>query len=800
MDKRTLIFLFGMTALFFLMHQWFDFGTGGSAATTIGQPSTQVVISSDGKPLVPLTETEKQQLQVVRLYRDVDLKEFLTYGIHKENSFLSIASEVDLPEQAYLEMKNSKAPIPRRVQLVVKPEKVGDPILYSVYALSKLNTPWVPEELDFKVLLIYFDNNNVYKVQGQALGVNKLILSEKPTENALALFEYQGKNEPYAFYDVNKNQLNYLNHLSTFENYSVVYYPPDESLSTQYKDQTYYTLENEFMQLVFSNINGAISEVNLPFHSEKHPTSVVREIETDRIIAKNYPENDLFPKFNYLASDGKGGTQKMRPVTGGYYPLLRRDIIGRAGDVSTDINPHYYAFNVFEDDKISESKTYKLKRFEKNLIEFELVEGNRRITKIYTLPNAPEEAPYTFDLSVKVDGDARNLFINLGIPEVELISGSFSPTLKYRITRNQKPKVEEIKPPKGWTSFPHVNADWYANGNGFFGIILDPIKKNSSGLSVHPVSGELVPTRLSIIDSQYERYPPNKYPGYSVHAPIMSKPGVSNFRIFAGPFDKRILGKVDQALSNPVTGYNPDFTGAKSYHGWFAFISQPFAKFLFVIMDFFHSVTHSWGFSIILLTIVLRLMLYPLNNWSMKSTAKLQKIAPQVKEIQEKYKKDPKRVQMETMALYRRAGANPFGGCLPMIVQMPFLFGMFDLLKTSFELRGAPFIPGWINNLTAPDVLFSWQHPIPFIGTSFHLLPFLLGGIMYFQQKLMSGRATGGATDQQKQARSMGNIMTIVFTVLFYHFPSGLNIYWISSMLLGVFQQWWVTKQIEKGK
>jgi YidC/Oxa1 family membrane protein insertase len=103
---------------------------------------------------------------------------------------------------------------------------------------------------------------------------------------------------------------------------------------------------------------------------------------------------------------------------------------------------------------------------------------------------------------------------------------------------------------------------------------------------------------------------------------------------------------------------------------------------------------------------------YPLNAWSIKSTSKMQEIAPQVSAIQEKNKKDPKRAQMEIVALYKAKGVNPFSGCLPLLIQLPFLIGMFDLLKSTFELRGAPFIPHWIDNLTAPDIVFCWGSPI----------------------------------------------------------------------------------------
>ena len=274
--------------------------------------------------------------------------------------------------------------------------------------------------------------------------------------------------------------------------------------------------------------------------------------------------------------------------------------------------------------------------------------------------------------------------------------------------------------------------------------------------------------------------------------PFKNNPGTYNFKVFAGPLATTILEKNDAV-------YHGDYVAVQSFHGWFAFISEPFAKFLFFLMKIFYSVVHSWGLAIILLTIALRIMLYPLNAWSIKSTVKMQKLAPKLSALQERYKKDPKKAQMETMGLYKEHGVNPLGGCFPLLIQMPFLIGMFDLLKSTFELRGASFIPGWIDNLAAPDVVFTWHTPIWFFGSSFHLLPILLGVTMYFQQR-MSGAAPkdpSKMTDQQKQQRFMGNIMTVVFTVLFYNFPSGLNIYWLSSMLLGILQQWWMTKKIK---
>lgn len=395
---------------------------------------------------------------------------------------------------------------------------------------------------------------------------------------------------------------------------------------------------------------------------------------------------------------------------------------------------------------------------------------------------------------------SRGLYLSSGIPEVEWISGATAPVLKYRITRNQRADVELIDLPQGTKTISSVIPDWLCNSNGFFGLILDALTEPGNGYRVALVPGTEVPSRLVEIDQQYDLYPADKMPGYEVMVPFKSSPGETKFRVFAGPFASNVLKQLDATYANPETGYNPDYIACQTFHGWFAFISEPFAKFLFLLMQAFHWLTGSWGFSIILLTIALRIMLYPLNAWSLKSTINMQKIAPDIKLIQDKYKKDPQKAQAEIINLYRERGVNPLSGCLPLLIQMPFLIGMFDLLKSTFELRGASFIPGWINDLSAPDTLFSWGYPIFFIGNAFHLLPFLLGGVMFLQQRMM---ATGPAnptemTDQQRQQKAMGTMMTVMFTVMFYHFPSGLNIYWLSSMLLGILQQWWTSKKMMK--
>ncbi len=566
------------------------------------------------------------------------------------------------------------------------------------------------------------------------------------------------------------------------------------------QEELLYVLENDYQQLVFSNVGGSLAEINLPLQGPKNKNSIVLEIDFDRIMQKDYPFNDRFPTAAYQSPAAAG--EPISGALGGYYPLLRRNIYGPNGRLSFKVPPHYYALNIVSEDPDTASLVYRVRRFEKDLIEFEAVQPHRRIIKTFSFPKNPDEAPYCLELSIKIEGDARGLWLTSGVPEVELISGSSTPVLKYRLTRSQKAQVEQVDLPKTAVAFTSIQPDWICNSNGFMGLIIDPLTEAGSGFSAFRVPGELDPTRLTLIDAQYDLYPKENYPGYEMHLPLRTSGQTANFRIYAGPFQEGLLKKVDAAFSDPATGYNPHYVSALSFHGWFTFISEPFAKFLFILMKFFYQVSHSWGISIILLTVALRIMLYPLNAWSIKSTTRMQQIAPQVSALQAKYKKDPKRAQMEIMSLYREKGINPLTGCFPILIQLPFLIGMFDLLKSTFDLRGASFIPGWINNLTAPDVLFSWNYPVIFFGTQFHLLPLILGAVMYFQQRFSSPLPKDKSllTDQQKQQRFMGNIMVIVFSVMFYHFPSGLNLYWLSSMLLGILQQWYTSRNLLNAK
>lgn len=552
--------------------------------------------------------------------------------------------------------------------------------------------------------------------------------------------------------------------------------------------ENYYVLENDYQQLVFTDRGGSLAEINLPF-SSTNSKSIVNEIDFDRQILRVSPQNDYFPMRSYKTSDGESHEEGK---LGGYYPLLRRGLNGNT------LPAEYNALNIVGEEPQIANSTFRVTRFEKDLIEFQGNAGNATITKTYSIPKE-RHGPYTFNLDLEVDGDPTGLWITSGVPDVEIVSNSYTPQARIQITDSRGSDVDTVTFPKqGKVTNPNISPNWISNNNGFLGVIIDPLDQIGTGYQTVKIPGQDAPTRLTLIDPRYNLYPAVDYPGYSTNLPL--KGGNLSFRVFAGPYDHSLFKELDALYDKPTKNYNPDYVQAISLQGWFSFISEPFSKFLFYLMQLFFSFSHSWAASIILLTIALRAMMYPLNAWSIRTMIKTKELAPKLQAIKERYKKDPNKAKIETMNLYRQSGANPITGCFPMLLTMPFLLGMFYLLKSSFPLRGAMFIPGWIDNLAAPDVLFTWGQPIWFIGNEFHLLPILMGLTFFLQSKLGTSnqpKDPSKMSDQEKQSKMMGNMMAVMMTLLFYNFPSGLNLYFMITTLLGIAQHVWMQKQMK---
>lgn len=825
MDRRTVLFVILLTLALYGVNIYFERQHQENLSEWKAQNKSKLIqkqheLESEISEHTPSVK----DVPLVDIYSDHEGKEFLTTGVRTGNSILTLGWSKNIPPQIFSRPHGTSEAL-EEFKITLLPDAVGNLAVYQTnnleplkirplpnfgtYYLQVVIPSHSPEAPPTVVLGEFVDGRYELPIE-KLVKLKQEINGEKVEgepdifkENALVLIKKDDQVEPVAFYRYANHDFIHLEELPGLKTIVVKSAQTLTSPTTATagekvsKEEKFYVLESPYQQLVFSNFGGALAEINLPFASSTNTQSVVRQIEFDREMVEEHPQNAHFPAHTFFTPGANSKLEEhSQGKLGGYYPLLRRDLIQSGNNKLLRVPPRYYALNTVSEYPELAELVYEVKQFDQNTIVFEANQSQRRITKTFSIPQE-KDAPYILNLMIKIEGDSRGLWLTSGVPEVEWISGSPAPVVKYRITRNQKGEVENIDLPADSLTVTSVHPDWICNSNGFLGSIMDALVEIDPGYRVQRISGDVVPSRLVELSS--DRFKAQDMPGFMTFLPLKSTGGVMKFRIFAGPFSDRILRTVDATFTDPATGYNPDYIAAQSFHGWFAFISEPFAKFLFILMNFFHSITNSWGFSIILLTVALRIMMYPLNAWSNKSMMRMQQIGPEVAAIQEKYKKNPKQAQIEVMNLYRERGVNPVSGCLPMLIQMPFLIGMFDLLKSTFELRGASFIPGWIDNLAAPDVLFSWTTPIFFIGNQFHLLPIILGLVMFLQQKMMAPAPANPneLTDQQRQQRAMGTMMSVVFTLMFYNFPSGLNIYWLSSMILGIVQQWWNTKRMK---
>ncbi|MGD8829336.1 MAG: membrane protein insertase YidC [Pseudomonadales bacterium] len=231
-------------------------------------------------------------------------------------------------------------------------------------------------------------------------------------------------------------------------------------------------------------------------------------------------------------------------------------------------------------------------------------------------------------------------------------------------------------------------------------------------------------------------------------------------RFYAGPKDQKRLEQIAPNLNLTVD------------YGFLWWLAVP----LFYVLDWLHGFVGNWGVAIILLTVLVKGVLFPLSAASYRSMANMRRVAPQMKRLQERYADDRQKLSQEMMSLYKKEQVNPLGGCLPMILPMPVFIALYWVLFETVELRQAPFFL-WIQDLSVMDPFF--------------VLPLLMGGSMYLTQ-LMSP-----AVGDPMQVRMM-KLMPIMFTVLFLFFPAGLVLYWLVNNVLGVAQQYYVIKQTER--
>lgn len=250
--------------------------------------------------------------------------------------------------------------------------------------------------------------------------------------------------------------------------------------------------------------------------------------------------------------------------------------------------------------------------------------------------------------------------------------------------------------------------------------------------------------------------------------------GVISAGFYAGPKDQYRLEKISEGLDLSVD-YSFLWMIAQPLYALLYFINNGVLHLFGNSFDIFGGVGN-WGFAIIILTLIVKLCFYSLNVKAYTSMAKMRAIQPKMLALKDRYGDDRQKLSQETMALYKKEGVNPIGGCLPMLVQMPIFIALYWVLMESVELRHAPFI-GWIHDLSAMDPYF--------------ILPLIMGASMWVQQKMQP------SPPDPMQAKVM-QFLPVIFTFFFLFFPAGLVLYWVVNNLVTIAQQWYITRRLEK--
>ena len=277
----------------------------------------------------------------------------------------------------------------------------------------------------------------------------------------------------------------------------------------------------------------------------------------------------------------------------------------------------------------------------------------------------------------------------------------------------------------------------------------------------------------------------DKYQADFLGPQFVIQPGgstASQSRMFAGAKEVTLLDRYTDKEGIARFDLAVDF-------GWFYFMTKP----IFYALNFFHSALGNFGLGILLLTVIIKLAFFPLANKSYKAMAKMRELQPEIKILQERYKEDKTQLNQQMMALYKKKGANPAAGCLPILIQIPVFFALYKVLFVTIEMRHAPFY-GWIHDLSAPDptTIFNLFGLIPFTPPSFLMIgiwPLLMGISMWAQQKL-----NPQPTDPVQAKVFM--FLPILFTFLLAPFPAGLVIYWAWNNTLSILQQWTIMKRM----
>ena len=481
------------------------------------------------------------------------------------------------------------------------------------------------------------------------------------------------------------------------------------------------TVETDVYKVKIDTQGGDIEEVDLV----KYPVSVEKPDEPFRLMAKSSQRNFTAQNgFHVTGKDEANNTPNRHTV----YHAAKSDYRLQAGEKNLDVDLSWTSPNGIE-----------------FIIRYTFTANSYDIHVRHEIVNKSQQ-PWTGHSYVRLERT----------PPAKKSKGmAMMPTYTGAVYYSPDNKYDKI-------DFGEID-DSRDNNQGFF----DAINREFAGGWIAFIEHYFVAAFIPPKDDVYRYFTHKPSPsGNRYWIGIMSvekkvepnETAKTDLQLYVGPKIQATLEKIAPGLELTVD------------YGWLTILSKP----IFWLMKFIHNFVGNWGWSIILLTLSIKLAFYKLSETSYKSMARMKKLGPRMKQISERYADDRQRKGQAMMELYKKEKINPLGGCLPIVVQIPVFIALYYVLLESVELRQAPWIL-WINDLSIKDPYF--------------VLPIIMGASMLFQQKL-------NPTPMDPMQAKMMMFLPIVFTVMFLFFPSGLVLYWVVNNLLSIAQQWYITRVV----
>ena len=454
-----------------------------------------------------------------------------------------------------------------------------------------------------------------------------------------------------------------------------------------------------------------------------------------------------------------------------------KNILELIKDANTEYRP--LAIDTFAQKTKFQRQRYTILEQSANKIVFitKLEEGIN-ITKTITLPSGKYNVNMDISLENNTDTEvslsynviASSMITHEGIPSTDMAA------VAGLDVGNKRTKLVRTAPKEFPFKNESVGIIWTGSMNKYFTTILKPsssdlvVSINEQAFDVlGMLSSEKADSGDFMVSLQTNKFriPPHQSVTHS-------------YLYFMGPKKEEVLEQYDTL-------------DALLSYGWLTSISKVLLSFLNAV----HRVIPNYGISIIVLTIIIKAILFPLTRKSQVSMFRMQQLQPMISQMKEKYKHDKQRMGKEQMLLFKKYGVNPMSGCLPMVLQLPVFFALFRTLQLSFEMRQAPFLL-WVKDLSMPDTLLHFPFSIPFIGNALNILPLIMTVASFAQMKLTP---KAPAVDSQAQAQQkMMSFMPIMFAFILYHMPSGLTVYWTTSTIFSIIESLVIRKSIKKIK